>query len=152
MAFDRVNVLLTNNIPEKAIVQSRGIIIFSSRHDIHRRFWRFAVVIWLSDMNQLSLVFLQTLWFVPHFGFVVTSHVSLVLLYHDLTPTIIKGQDIESVDIWERWWMWLWAGLALRQIPGQICDKVQQCLFFPAQNKLLNCVWWNHDLGSLNQF
>lgn len=151
MALDGVNVLLTNNMPEKAIVQSRGIIFFSL---VMTSTGGFKDSQSLSDSltwtsSHLSFYRLSDLFLT---SFVVTSHVSLVLLYHNLTPTIIKGQDIELVDIWEQWWMWLWAELALRQIPEQICDKVQQCLFFPAQNKLLNRVWWNDDLVSLNQF
>lgn len=64
---------------------------------------------YLSNMNQLRLrtslsLAIQTHWSVPHFCFVVTSHTSLVLLYHNLTPTTIKGLDIERLDIREQWW------------------------------------------------
>lgn len=134
MVFDRVHVLdrcLRTNMAKKAIVRSRGMIYFLSP-------WHPRAVLkihscYLTVWHEPVLTCLFTDSLICSFCFVVTSHVSLVLLYHNLTPTIIKGQDIELVDIWEQWWMWL----ALRQIPEQICDKAQQCLLFYAQNKLL---------------
>lgn len=65
----------------------------------------------------------------------------LVLLYHNLTASIIKGRDIELVDIWERRWMGCEQDLLLRQIPEQMCDNVRQGIFFTEQNKLLKLVW-----------
>lgn len=103
MSFGRIIVLdrcLLTNMAKKAFVRGRGIRFFSP-HDMHRQF---TVVIGLSDTNQLRLRTVLTCLFTDSLIFFLTFALwplptsLLWLLYHNLTPTTIKGWDIESVD------------------------------------------------------